>query len=369
MASNTSTDITIIGASYAGLSCARTAAAHGLDVTILEAKPEVGFKPHTTGILVEEAYEHLPTIPQHLVRPIKGIRLYSPKLRHFDLFKGDYAFLAADTPGLLKWMADDVCQNERITLRTRAKFDGATQEQDRFAINNHDLDTRFIVGADGARSSVAKHFNLGENKHFLIGMEMEFEGTDFFDERFMHVFVDSELAPGYIAWAVPGVGITQVGLACKHPAHLAVEDLINKIKPIADLTNIKPLERRGGLIPAGGVVKQIGTNNVMLVGDAAGTVSPLTAGGIHKALELGALSGHAIADYLQGRTNKQPHEIIAKQAPKYYAKRHLRSIANLGVPNAMTETIFGSAMFRKFAQLIFFHHRGLLSKDAWKDIA
>ena len=168
----------------------------------------------------------------------------------------------------------------------------------------------------------------------------------------MHVFVDSELAPGYIAWVVPGVGITQVGLACKHPNHLTIEKFLDKIKPIADLTQTKPLERRGGLIPAGGVVSKLGAPKVMLIGDAAGTVSPLTAGGIHKALELGALSGHAIAEYLQ-RNGEQPYEAIARQAPRYYAKRHLRSIENLGVPNAITETVFNNGWFRKFAQLIF----------------
>ena len=34
------------------------------------------------------------------------------------------------------------------------------------------------------------------------------------DER-LHVFLDSQLAPGYIGWVVPGVGLTQVGLASR----------------------------------------------------------------------------------------------------------------------------------------------------------
>ena len=31
--------------------------------------------------------------------------------------------------------------------------------------------------------------------------------------RFLHCFADSEIAPGYIAWVVPGVGVTQIGVA------------------------------------------------------------------------------------------------------------------------------------------------------------
>ena len=361
------TDLTIIGASYAGLSCARTAAARGLNVQVLEAKPEIGYRPHTTGILVQEAAIHVPEIPPHLVRPIKGVRLYSPKLRHFDLQSDGYMFLAADTPGLLKWMADDVARDPRVTIQCRAKFEGAQRRDDRLDLTGHDLSTRYLVGADGARSAVGAHFGLGQNKRFLIGMEMEFEGTHYFEEDFMHVFVDSDLAPGYIAWAVPGVGITQVGLACKHPARLSVEALLEKLKPIVDLTGVKPLERRGGLIPAGGVVSPLGAPGVMLVGDAAGTVSPLTAGGIHKALELGANSGEAIAAFLQSGGDA-PDRVIARSAPTYAAKNHLRCLANLGVPNALTEVAFSSGLFRKFAQLIFFHHRGLLSTAAWKDL-
>lgn len=348
-------DLLIVGASYAGLSCARTAARNGLSVRVIEAKPTVGYKPHTTGILVQEATEFLPPIPTHLVRPIEGIRLYSPSLNHFDLHSSGYSFLAADTTGLLQWMADDVTQDRGISLHTGMRFSGDTHG------------AKFVVGADGSRSAVAKHYSLGVNKHFLIGMELEFQGTHFFDERFMHVFVDSELAPGYIAWAVPGVGITQVGLACKHPNHLAIEQLLHKLKPIVDLTQVKPLERRGGLIPAGGVVSPLGNSKALLIGDAAGTVSPLTAGGIHKALELGALAGSRIADYIEGM-GEQPDIAMRAHAPSYTFKRHLRRIANVGVPNAIVEPIFTNSLFRRFAQLIFFHHRGLLSPAAWRDL-
>ena len=128
---------------------------------------------------------------------------------------------------------------------------------------------------------------------------MEFSGQDYVDERFLHVFVDSTLAPGYIAWVVPGVGITQVGLACRKDAHLAVEKSFEKLKPIFDFSTLQPLETRGGLIPVGGVVSPIANSRALIVGDAAGMVSPLTAGGIHKALELGGLAGRAAAAHCQ----------------------------------------------------------------------
>ncbi|MES2626729.1 MAG: NAD(P)/FAD-dependent oxidoreductase [Pseudomonadota bacterium] len=358
------TDLCVVGASYAGLACAASASACGLDVTVLEAKPGIGYRPHTTGILVEEAVAQLPEIPRSLVRPIRGVRLYSPKLSSFDLYSDGYAFLAADTPSLLRWMAQELLKNGNVTLKTRSRFQGAEQKSDGLYLPAQDLFTRYLVGADGARSSVAKHFNLGANREFLIGMEMEFAGHDHLDERFLHVFVDSLVAPGYIAWVVPGVGITQVGLACRHPAHLAIDKLIEKIKPVFDFSTLVPLEKRGGLIPVGGVVDRIANDHVLLVGDAAGMVSPLTAGGIHKALELGGLTGRAVADYLMDDGLPPEHALLAA-SPHYQFKRQLRRVANFGMPNPLIEFAFGNTLFRRFAQLVFFHHRGLLSREGW----
>jgi flavin-dependent dehydrogenase len=356
-------DLCIVGASYAGLACADAAGRQGLSVAVLEARREVGLRPHTTGILVQEAVAHLPPIPQHLVRPVLGVRLYSPSLRHFDLFSDGYAFLAADTPGLLRWLARRVVDSG-VTLHRHARFETAHAADDGLILPAQGLATRYLVGADGARSSVAAHFGLGRNDEFLIGMEMEFAGHDHLDERFLHVFVDRKLAPGYIAWVVPGVGITQVGLACRHPAHLAIERLLDKLRPLCDFSALKPLERRGGLIPVGGVVRPISAPRALLVGDAAGMVSPLTAGGIHKALELGALAGRAIAAHLVD-DGPPPERALLAASPRYRFKRQLRRVANLGCPDPIVEVLFGNTLFRRFARLVFFHHRGLLSREGW----
>ncbi len=358
------TDLCIVGASYAGLACASAAVSCGLSVAVLEAKPEIGHRPHTTGILVQEAVAQLPEIPASLVRPIYGVRMYSPSLRSFDLCSDGYAFLAVDTPGLLRWMAKTLLQNENVTVHAKTRFQGAEEKPDGLYLPAQDLFSSYLVGADGARSSVANHFSLGRNTEFLIGMEMEFAGHDHFDERYLHVFVDSTLAPGYIAWVVPGVGITQVGLACRHPAHLAVERLMEKIRPIFDFSTLPSLEKRGGLIPVGGVVNPIANRRALIVGDAAGMVSPLTAGGIHKALELGGLAGRAVAAHLGGH-GQIPESALLAASPRYRFKRLLRRVANYGVPNSLIEFVFGNILFRRFAQLVFFHHRGLLSRKGW----
>ena len=49
-------DLVIIGASFAGLLCAKTAALRGLRTVVIEAKEEPGARIHTTGILVKEPH-------------------------------------------------------------------------------------------------------------------------------------------------------------------------------------------------------------------------------------------------------------------------------------------------------------------------
>ena len=97
-------DLLIVGASFAGLAAAVTAAARGLRVVVLEAKASPGARIHTTGLLVKEAAEEI-DFPLALTRKIHGVRIYSPNLNHVDLAAPGYYFLATDTGALLDWMA------------------------------------------------------------------------------------------------------------------------------------------------------------------------------------------------------------------------------------------------------------------------
>ncbi|MFN9542061.1 MAG: FAD-dependent oxidoreductase, partial [Alphaproteobacteria bacterium] len=90
-------DLVIVGASFAGLACARTAAMRGLRVAVLERKDDPGEGVRTTGILVKEAIEET-DIPVGLTRMIREVRVHAPGGRSVDLSSPGYFFLATDTP-------------------------------------------------------------------------------------------------------------------------------------------------------------------------------------------------------------------------------------------------------------------------------
>ena len=359
-------DLAIVGASFAGLACARAAASRGLTTVVLDRKPEPGARPHTTGLLVKEVADDLGAPPE-ITRRIERIRLYAPNLSSVDLTSPGYYFLATDTAALMRWLAvrareagaqmilpAEVRGIDRLTLRHRVWPCGVA--------------ARFVVGADGPRSRVARAAGLGVNRLFLVGMEAHFVGVRGVDPRYLHCFIDSRLAPGYLAWVVPGPHGVQVGLACRQPHRPDLRGFLERLATLFDFRSAREVERRGGLIPVGGPVRPIAGERVLLVGDAAGLVSPLTAGGIHTALSSGRFAGHAIADHmLQGAPD--PGLVLEHQIPRFRTKRLLRALFDLRPPNALYDAVLSSRTFRALAATLFFHHRGLLSGAAWKDVA
>jgi flavin-dependent dehydrogenase len=67
---------------------------------------------------------------------------------------------------------------------------------------------------------------------------------------------------------------------------------------VVDLSCARRIERRGGRIPVGGVLRHIANERGLLIGDAAGAVSPLTAGGLDPCLRLSSLAAQVIGVYL-----------------------------------------------------------------------
>src|SRR5258706_4221582 len=106
---------------------------------------------------------------------------------------------------------------------------------------------------------------------------------------------------------VQGVHGVEVGLARRLRGSAAAEvkaamaKLLVKVAGVADFRAQRPDSIRAGLIPCGGLVRPVAMPRALLVGDAAGLVSPVTAGGIHTVLVHGLAAGQAVAEVLNGR--------------------------------------------------------------------
>jgi flavin-dependent dehydrogenase len=170
-------DIVIAGASFAGAACAIAAAQRGLRVCVLERKRDPGEKLHTTGIIVKEAAERtlLGHIPAALTRRVEEVRLYAPSLEPLPLAAPGYYFLTTDTPQVMRWLAEQM-RACGVDLRLGQAFNDGERIAGGWQVAGTGS-TRYLVGADGARSRVAQRCGLGEVRQFLYGIEYEFPGA------------------------------------------------------------------------------------------------------------------------------------------------------------------------------------------------
>ena len=359
-------DLIIVGASFAGLIAARTAAHRGLKVAVLDAKKEPGARVRTTGILVKEAADET-DIPSSLTRRIPGARLYAPSGKHIDLFAPGYYFLATDTAGTMRFLAREAARaGAHLLFGTR--FVGAALVDDEIRLEGVGLKTRYLLGADGARSRVAGTFKLGLNTEFLLGVETEYEETPTVDPDFIHCYIDTKLAPGYLGWVVPGVNMTQVGVAVskgifgeeRKPNYAA---FLRRIDPTFALWNCEEKAKRSGPIPCGGLVSPLSTRRVLLTGDAAGLVSPLTAGGIRLAFQYGRRAAQVISDHLQAG-GEDPGAVMAREYPTFGSKTWLRRLWSAAPPNQLLNLTLFTPPMQALAQRIYFRKRGFAGAEA-----
>ena len=362
-------DCIVVGASFAGLACATALARAGRRVLVLEEKADAGEKLHTTGILVKDVIDQvalLDRLPAELVRRIDGVRLYAPNMRFVDLAAPGYYFLATDTPGVMRWLAAQAEQEgARIVYNTQ--FRRAQRTQSGFDVEGAGT-TRYLVGADGPSSRMAKALGLGQNSEHLFGAEYEYAGADVPHPDKLHCFIDRKVARGYIGWVVSGVGVVQVGLARRAGREQptvgsAMDAFLDKIAPVVDLRGVQPSSVRAGTIPCGGVVDPVAAPRALLVGDAAGMVSPVTAGGIHTALKHGLAAGHAIGDFLDGKS-EDPCGWFVRSYPSFMVKRRLRFLFDHFQSDLAFNLLLGTRPMRAAAGAVYFHHKGVFVPES-----
>ena len=359
------TDCVVVGASFAGLASALALARTGLHVTVLEKKAEPGAKLHTTGIIVKDAVDQialLDALPKAFLRRIPGVRLYAPNLRHVDLEAPGHFFLATDTPAVMRWLASET-ERAGAAIAYDTAFTGARRQQSGFEVTGFGT-TRFLIGADGPRSRVASALGLGANTRFLAGVEYEYAGATLAAHDKLHCFINRRLARGYIGWILAGVNGVQAGLACRLDGrgalkpNEAMDAFLAKIAPVIDLRGTKPTGIRAGIIPCGGVVYPVAVSRALLVGDAAGMVSPVTAGGIHTALKHGLAAGNAAADFLHGRA-EDPSGWFVRSYPKFRVKRLLRILFDHFQTDLAFNWLLATWPMRAAASIVYFHHAGM----------
>lgn len=299
-------DVTIVGAGLAGLHLARLLAESGLHVALADRKRFIDESVHTTGIFVRKTFEDF-DLPQDCLGPaIREVALYSPGLRRISLASKHDEFRV----GRMRLLYDRLlkrCMHAGVDWLPEMGYVGHINAEKGVMVtfDSRDglcrLETRYLVGADGATSRVAEALDLDLNSEWIIGFEEVFRRQSEGLPR-LHCFLDPHLAPGYIAWVVDDGEETHVGVggyASRFEPARALKEFRQRISHSFDLRDAELIDRRGGRIPVNGILRRIANERGLLIGDAAGAVSPLTAGGFDGCLRLSTLAANLIEKFIK----------------------------------------------------------------------
>ncbi len=302
-------DVVIIGAGLAGLQCAKLLSQQKAKVLLVDRKTDLTKGIHTTGIFVRKTLEDFAIPPGCVGKAVRNVTLYSPNLKALALESEKDEFRVGKMGKLYEaFLADCLEAGAEFSNGTRYIGIEASGAETIVKLEKNGaafaVKTKVVVGADGAQSRVAKDLGLDENREWIVGFEEVYKVSAAPEsEPRLHCFLDAKLAPGYLAWATNdgeeihvGVG----GYAAKFNPREALEIFREKVKgSIVNLENSELAETRGGRIPVSGVLKKIANEKGLLIGDAAGAVSPLTAGGLDPCLRLSKMAAEVILESLK----------------------------------------------------------------------
>lgn len=391
-------DVVIIGAGLSGLMCGKLLALENAKVLLVDRKEDLTKGVHTTGIFVRKTFEDFDFPPETLGKAISDVTLYSPKLRSFDMTSEKGEFRVGKMGVLYESLLKE-CIELGVEFMKGTRYIGLDSKthistgnrSDRTIPNrpvtNKDLSfnepcdpefastvllekqgnpisiaAKIVIGADGARSRVAKDLDLDQNTEWIVGYEEVFKGVPLEDNPRLHCFLDAKLSPGYLAWIINDGEESHIGVGgypSKFDPRKALREFKKQIAPkFVRLENAELTETRGGRIPVGGVLKRIANERGLLIGDAAGAVSPLTAGGLDPCMRLSKFAAEIVLSRLK---TSDAQELLSYSGEMFRVKFTTRILMRNVLKTFSYQFFLEAAFFvlrgrigRKLAEKIFF---------------
>lgn len=298
-------DIVVVGAGPAGSTAAKYAAENGVSVLMLEKDRDVGY-PVRCGeaVSMEGLEEFIQPDPNWIAAEINKFVIISPDKTKIEvplsengcvlerkIFDYELANLAAKAGAkiLTRAYVNGVIKNDNLITGIKYEFRGEEKE----------VDCKVVIAADGVESRVGRWAGLKTHSDFRdmeSGIQITASGINV-DVNSCYFYFGNIYAPKGYLWIFPKKnGIANIGLAItgdmgkKRSALSYLNEFMENNFPDASI-----LTQVAGGIPFTPTLEKIVGPNIVLVGDAARQINPLSGGGIISGMIGGKIGGKVAA--------------------------------------------------------------------------
>jgi len=188
-----------------------------------------------------------------------------------------------------------------------------TYENGSLLVDGERIDASVIVGADGVNGLTARTFGLaGDHGHGVA-----LEGNAPLDARYRgRLVLELGVVPGGYAWVFPKGDHVNVGVGGWESEGPRLRDHLRRLCAVHDVDFDALTRLRGYRLPYRRASSVFARDNVLLVGDAAGLIDPLSGDGMYEAFVSARLAAEAI---LGGDLEPYASRVLAELGPLHGA--------------------------------------------------
>jgi len=325
-------DVIVVGAGPAGSMAARFAAEKGASVLMLEKDRDVGY-PVRCGEAISKSgvVEFIEPDEKWITAHINKFSLISPDGTEAIVEFQDAGYVLERR--IFDYELAKTAANAGAEIQTRAYVNGLIINDDKvcgvkyeYRGEQKELNAKIVIGADGVESRVGRWAGLKTHIHFKdmeCCVQVTASNINNIDPNTLYFYFGKKFAPGGYFWVFPkgrniaNIGLGISGMVGKQKSALSfLNDFMGQNYPAAPiLTSI------AGGVPSTITLEKISAPGIMLVGDAARQVNPLSGGGIASGMIGGSIAGRIAGEAI--KMNKPDHILnYDKEWRDRLGKRH-----------------------------------------------
>lgn len=336
-------DVAVIGGGPSGAIAAEWLAQRGRSILLVD--PGDRIKP-CGGAIPCRTLDDFAISPEMLVARANAARVIAPSGRAVEMRIGTAGYVGmVDRATFDPYLRERAAQAGAIRCTGRLETIAETADgllaltlaPSRHATRGHapiEARARLVIGADGANSAVRRLMFSPADKpryvfayHEIIETPASPDAVSFKVDR-CDVIYDGRISPDFYGWIFPHGGQVSIGCGSGVKGH-DLRRATGALREAAGLEHARTIRREGAPLPLKPMRRWDNGRNVVLAGDAAGTVAPSSGEGIYYALQCGVLAAEAVDMCL--RSGKPA---ALRTARKRFMKAHGRVFFILGILQA-----------------------------------